>query len=323
MALRAGVVGLGHNGLAWCRAYRDSPSTELAAIWDLDADRLSKALEELGPGVEATEDIYTLPDLDIISIHTPDHVHAEPFVQALEGGKHVMVEKPMANCVADLERMVAAARASDRKTMVGQVLRFNPLFAQVRKLIEDGVLGEVYYLEGDYVHDLRYQQFMEPWKLDEEIPIVGGGVHPLDLLRWFAGDVVEAHGYANHVAYPEMQTPTTQAALFRFASGAIGKVAALYGPIGPMGSNYNLVVHGTKGTVRGNQLCLDGLHEFMEIPITYAGHPYDPQVEHFAKCIADDTEPLVPAIEGAKSAQACLLAHKSAIEGRPIPIPTL
>jgi predicted dehydrogenase len=321
--LGVGLIGLGHNGRAWCSAYQSCGLIELKAVCDRDEGRLRAASADFGVDGYSGYEILDRGDIDIISVHTPDHLHAEPFIRALEAGKHVLVEKPMANSLDDLARMVAAARKATTKTMVGQVLRFNPLFRFVRRLVENGQLGDLFYLEADYVHDLRYQQHMEEWKITQEIPIVGGGVHPLDLLRWFAGDIEEVFGMANHTAYTEMHKPTTQAAMLRFASGAVGKVASLYGTISPMAEWYNLAVHGTRGTVKGNKLCLDGNDAWMEIPVEYHGHPYEPEVEHFARCILGDKQPMVDAVEGAKSAQACLLAHQSAIEGRPLKVPPL
>jgi len=322
--LGVGVIGLGHNGLAWCEAYRSCPLTDLRAVCDLDPERLRAACEQFSVDGYGGYEILDRADIEIISVHTPDHLHAEPFILALQAGKHVVVEKPMANSLSDLDRMVAAARAASTKTMVAQVLRFNPLFRFVRTMIDNGQLGEIFYLEADYMHDLRYQRFMEQWKLTTEIPIVSGGVHPLDLLRWFAGDVVEVYGMANHIAYKEMHEPTTEAALFRFASGAVGKVAALYGTVSPMADWYNLAVHGTTGTVRGNRLCLDGNEAWMEIPVPrQESHPFAAEAYHFASCVLRDEQPLVDAVEGAKSAQACLLAHQSALEGRPLPVPAI
>ncbi|MCX7599115.1 MAG: Gfo/Idh/MocA family oxidoreductase [Armatimonadetes bacterium] len=322
--LGVGVIGLGHNGLAWCEAYQSCPYTDLRAVCDLDPERLRAASERFSVDGYGGYEILDRADAEIISVHTPDHLHAEPFILALRAGKHVIVEKPMAASLEDLSRMVEAARAASTKSMVAQVLRFHPLFSFVRKMIDNGQLGEIFYLEADYIHDLRYQKYMEKWKVTIEIPILSGGVHPLDLLRWFAGDIVEVYGMANHIAYKEMHEPTTEAALFKFAGGAVGKVAALYGTVSPMVEWYNLCVHGTTGTVRGNRLCLDGNEAWMEIPVPpQQGHPFEAEACHFALCILRDEQPLIDAVEGAKSAQACLLAHQSALEGRPLPVPPL
>ena len=323
--VRIGLIGAGHNGLGWCQNYEECPTTQLVAICDRDEERLAAATERV-PGADAYSDYSILErgDIDAISVHTSDHLHAEPFIKALEAGKHVFVEKPMANSIEDLKRMLRAARAAPQlKTMVGHVLRFNPHFAMLKKLVADGHFGQIFYMEADYIHDLRYQQYMEQWKLDEEIPIVGGGVHELDLLRWYCGDIVSVKADQNHIAYQEMKAPTTQVALFTFANGAIGKVTALYGSIGARPPLANMTIYGTKGTIRRDGLALDGMEELLEIPHDYEGHPYSPQIEHFADCILNDKDVLVPAEEGAKSAQACLLAYEAATTGQTIAVEPL
>jgi len=319
--IRVGVIGLGHNGLAWCDAYVKNPDCELAAVCDVDRNRLEKAVARYKVAGFADYALLEQP-FDLVSIHTPDHLHAEPFIRALEAGYHVIVEKPMANDLEDLERMVAAAEASDRKVLVGQVLRWNPLFRFIKRLVQGGVLGEVMYAEGDYYHDLRMQLHMEEWKVTTEKPIVGGGCHPFDLLRWYIGHAVEVFAYSNHLAYPEMHEDTTLQAVFLFEGGAIGKVGAMYAPIiGGMARDYNIAVYGTKGSVIGRDLYLEGLDEPMTIPVRYAGHPFDPLVEHMVRCIREDVSPLVDAHHGANSAAGVLCAHESARLGRPVRIP--
>ena len=315
------VLGLGHNGRAFCRAYADNPAARVLAVCDRDPERLRATAYEYD--VKGYQDYSFLdrPDLQAVSIHTGDHQHAEPFLRALAAGKHVFVEKPFANSLDDVSRMLAAAQASDRIVMVGQVLRFNPFFRAVKQWVEAGALGDLFYLEADYIHDLRYQRDMEQWKVTEEISIVGGGCHPLDLLRWYAGDITEVFAYANRIAYSEMAHPTTCVSVYRFASGAVGKVTALYGCVNPMPELYNLGVFGTRGSVVRNHLSLDGLHSWMEIPAPPPGHPYEPEVAHFLDCIGSGKQPLVGALEGAKTAAATLCAAESARTGKPVQVP--
>jgi len=317
------VIGLGHNGRAFCRAYAQHPAARLMAVCDRDPERLRAAAYEHEAEGYGDYSFLQRDDIHAVSVHTPDHLHAEPFLRALAAGKHVFVEKPFANSLEDIGRMLAAAQKSDRVTMVGQVLRFNPVFRAVKQWVEAGVLGDLFYLEADYLHDLRYQRELEPWKLSEEIPIVGGGCHPLDLLRWLAGEIEEVFAYSNHIAYPEMTQPATVVSTYRFAGGAVGKVTVLYGCVNPMPQLYNLGVFGTRGTVVRNRLSLDGLHEWMELPPPPPGHPYEPEVAHFLDCILHARPPLVDAREGAKTAAAALCAAESARSGRPVKVPAL
>ena len=317
------VIGLGHNGRAFCRAYAADPMARLVAVCDRDPRRLREVAYEYD--VKGYEDCSFLErgDVQAVSVHTPDHLHAEPFVRALEADKHCFVEKPFANSLDDVRRMLAAARKSSAVTMVGQVLRFNPVFRAVKQWVDAGVVGDLFYLEADYIHDLRYQREMEPWKLAEEIALVGGGCHPLDLLRWYAGEVEEAFAYSNRIAYGEMTHPATAVSIYRFASGAVGKVTALYGCVNPMPELYNLGVYGTRGTVVRNRLSLDGLHQWMELPVAPTGHPFEPEVAHFLACIREGKRPIVDALEGAKTAAAALCAAESARTGQPLRVPAL
>jgi len=314
--LRAAVIGLGHNGLAWCETYQQARGTILAAVCDLDAERAASVTTRFSVEARSFPDILADPTIDIVSVHTADHQHAEPFVQAIAAGKHVFVEKPLANSLEDVRRMVEAARRSDRFVMVGQVLRFYPLYEQIKKMVEGGLLGEITYAEADYVHDLRYQQHMERWKLAEEIPMVGGGCHPYDLLRWFLDDEPEwVTAASNRIAYREMKEDTSIAAIFRFRKGAVAKVAAVYGS--PTPARYNLALYGTRGSIHKNKFCYDGMDRWMEI--SGGQHKnYLGEAEHFAECIRTGKRPLVDILEGARTVSGCLAAVKAARTGKPV-----
>ncbi|HOX39456.1 MAG TPA: Gfo/Idh/MocA family oxidoreductase [Candidatus Brocadiia bacterium] len=331
--VRIGFVGLGHNAEGHIRAHRNDPRSEIVAVCDIWEDRARGMAERYGiPNWHTDDSIYERDDLDAISIHTPDHLHAQPFVKALSAGKHVFVEKPMGNSIEDLEMMVSAARSRpDLITMVGQILRFNPVFVRIHEIVSSGQIGEVFYMEADYIHNLKYQgegrfnpAIEMNWYLSREIPMVGGGVHPFDLLRWFAGDVVEeATGYGNGKAFPEMKNNDCQAALFRFRKGAMAKVASVYGCVCPFGRLYNLMIYGTRGTINRDSICLsDDPEKYIPLGVELPqGHPYEPEDAHFIDCILGGKRPVVDAIEGANSAAPVILAAQSAALGRPVKVP--
>lgn len=329
-----GIVGLGHNGVAWLQAYQRHPDAEVRAVADLNADLVRRVAATYGvAGVHFGLDILARDDIDLVSIHTPDHLHAEPFVRAVEAGKHVVVEKPMANEIEDLHRMVAASRqAPGQKVLVGHVLRFMPYFVQVKQILERGELGTILYAEGDYIHNLRYQgdaSRFNPalganWYLQHEKPMVGGGAHPLDLLRWFVGeDIVEVQAMSHRMVFPEMAHDASIVALYRFQSGAVAKVTALYAVESPYAEANHLALYGTKGTIRGSKICRDEAEGFTPLPVPpNTGHPYDGEVEHILDCIGNDKPTLMDAVEGAKSAAPAILAEEAARRKCAIPIPT-
>jgi len=337
--VRVGLVGLGHNGLGHISAHLRCGKSVVAALCDRNPERLAAAGERFGVSrLYRDAEICEADDIDAISIHTGDTDHCEPFTRAVRAGRHVLVEKPLANTESDVTAMVDAARAAPAglKIQVGYILRFNPVFEQVRRLAEDGALGRIYYLEADYIHNLLYQRRQtDPvtgtnWYLDQERPMVGGGSHALDLLRWICGqEVVAAAGYANHVAFPEMASDDCQVALYRFADGTVAKVAALYAPRMGMAPYYNLRAYGTRGTVDRNQVALaaddEDVHpDFGPIDAAeVAGHPYDPEVEDWLDAIVDDRPTRTGLCDGANSTLATLRACQAIDEGREIDVPVL
>lgn len=324
--IRIGVIGLGHNGRAFCDIYAERSDCELVAVCDLDNSRVEDAVSTYGCKGYTNYEILQDPSIEVISIHTSDNAHREPFIKAIETGHHVFVEKPMADTLEDVEAMVAAYRAHpDCIAAVGHVLRFNRYFEIIKKWVDLGLLGDIFYMEGDYIHDLRYQYYMEDWKISKEIPMLGGGCHPLDLLRWYAGDVTEVTAFSNHIAYPEMAEDASMVAIFKFAGGATGKVTSLYGPCSPMPYGYNLSIYGTKGTVVRDKVSFDGLgHQWMDIPDTFdPTHSYVPEVEHFLDCVRTGKKPLVTPEIAANTVIASLYAVRSAKEKTILKVPQI
>jgi UDP-N-acetylglucosamine 3-dehydrogenase len=337
--LRVGLVGLGHNGLAHAHVWRHHEHADLVGLCDLNPARTQQAHEALGAAESCAR--YTSLDemlkhaqLDVLSVNTSDHLHAEPFVKGLRAGCHVLVEKPMGNTLDDLYAMTEAARLSDRKMMVGQILRFNPYNKEVHRLCASGELGEIFYLEADYLHGLKTQadpSRLNPytgnlnWYLEHEKVLVGGCSHQFDLLRWYAGSyAVEVMGYGNSVAFPAMKHPDCMCAVVKLASGAVCKLTGAYGIVGPRPDFNNLEVYGTAGTVRGGKVWRGEGDEaqVQDISATQiTGHPYEPEIDHFIDCILNDRPPLVDAFEGANSAAAMIVATEAVETGKVLPVP--
>jgi predicted dehydrogenase len=336
--VRVGFIGVGHNGRAHIEAHRRLGLSDVAAICDANAALLEKVSRDLGisRAFHSAEELCAEPDIDAVSIHTGDPFHKEPFLTALKHGKHILIEKPLANTVEDVAEMVAATRAADLKLRiaVGYILRFNPVFEGVHELCRSGKLGKIYYLEGDYIHNLLYQAGQtDPatgvnWYLRFEKPLVGGGSHPLDLLRWFSGgNVIEAAGYSAREAFPAMREDDCQVALFRFDTGAIAKVAALYGPRMDMAAFYNLRVYGTLGTVERDTVAIskdaDDIHPPFQ-PVMSArlsGHPYEPEIRDWLEAIRLERPPRCDLFDGANSTVATLVAAQAMAARAALPVP--
>jgi len=336
--IRVGFIGLGHNGIGHIEAHRRVGKSEITALCDRNPERLEAASRKfrIKRVYRSAEELCAQSDIEAVSINTGDQYHVEPLLAALEHGKHIFVEKPLANAVDQVETIIAAVRGANPglKIAVGYILRFNPVFEAIYDLCTTGELGEIYYMEGDYIHNLLYQANQTDtftgvnWYLGYEKPMVGGGSHPLDLLRWLSGvQVVEVAGYSNHRAFPAMKHDDCQVALFRFDNGAIAKVAALYGPRTGMAPYYNLRLYGTKGTVERDQVAIakdegDVHPEFRPVEADrISGHPYDREVEDWLDAIQKDRSPRCDIFDGANSTIATIMAVEAMAFGTSLSVP--
>jgi len=335
--VRVGIIGLGHNGIAHLRAHLSLGLSEVIALCDRNPERVEKIGREYGINKLYTdESFFAHPELEAVSINTGDAFHSDPFITAVGAGKHVLVEKPLANSEEDVLRMIEAAKQAPPglKIQVGYILRFNPVFEEIRRIAAEGRLGRIYYMEADYVHNLLYQATQTDsltggnWYLEHEIPIVGGGSHPLDLLRWISGkEVSHVFGYSNHEAFPAMKHDDCQVSLFRFEDGTIAKVSALYAPRCAMPPYYNLRIYGTKGTVERDAVACAASPEdvhppFMPIAAPRGqGHPFEPEIADWLNAILDDRTPRTPLLDGASSTMATLVAARAMRDGKEAAVP--
>ncbi len=146
--LRLGVLGLGHWGPNLVRNFSSHPRVELRALGDADPNRLATVAAPY-PDVlrfTAAEELIRCSEIDAIAISTPTETHYKLVSEALKAGKDVFVEKPLTTTTRDAEALVTLAKALGKKLMVGHVFLFNPAIRQIKRIIDDGELGEVLYL---------------------------------------------------------------------------------------------------------------------------------------------------------------------------------
>lgn len=141
---RVGIMGLGRSG--WnihAAAIAEHPSFEVVAVADTAGDRQTEARERFGCAVFSDSERVADADLDVVVVATPSHTHVPLALAALEAGKHVVVEKPMAPSAADVDRLIAAASKARRIVTCFQQRRLDPDFLAVRDIVRSGRLGEL------------------------------------------------------------------------------------------------------------------------------------------------------------------------------------
>jgi predicted dehydrogenase len=193
--LRAAVIGTG-IGRVHLGGYQKAPGAEVYAVCDIDVPRGEKAAAEFGAA--KFYDHYTKlladPAVDIVSVCVPNHLHAELAVAALEAGKHVLCEKPMADTLENARKIDAAAGAAagrGQKFMLGMNNRFNGSTQVLKKFLDAGELGDIYYAKCGWVRRNGIPGF-GGWFTTKALsgggPLIDIGVHALDLCLYLMGN---------------------------------------------------------------------------------------------------------------------------------------
>lgn len=194
--VRLGIIGLGGIGKVHFLNSLLIKNARLVAVADVSKKALKFAKKYgIKKPYTNSEKLLTDPEIDAVIISVPNFLHADLAIRALEEGKHVFVEKPLARNFKEGEKIARVAKKKDVKIMVGHQHRFDYGFSKLKQLVENGRIGKVETAIGDYVFRGPFlgMRKVPEWYLDPQM--AGGGVlitvgcHLIDLLRWFLGEI--------------------------------------------------------------------------------------------------------------------------------------
>ena len=310
---------------------------KLYGICDKHEDILKKRLEGFPDVEKAVTDYREFvndPKVDAAVIVTPDQYHLEMTEAFLKAGKDVLCEKPMALDMEQCQKMIDAEKASGRRLMIGQVCRCTPAFLQAKKLIHEGVIGELFFVESEYAHSYAKSRGVDDWRVTpERHGFIGGGCHAVDLLRWIAGDPTEVYAIANHKCLTTWPTDDCAVAIYKFPNNVAGKVFTSIG----CKRDYTMrsVFYGTNGTIicdnTSPTMTLfedvgpleNGKSSFTkgkEIPIEINNHNITAEIDAFVNALVDGTPLPVSSLEGASTVAVCTATVESTKTGMPVKI---
>ena len=278
-------------------------------------------------------------DIEAVTICTPHYLHAPMAIEAIEAGKHVLVDKPMAISLKEADEMVSAARRARAKLGVILQGRFDPTAQRLRKAVDDGRLGKLILGEA-IVEWFRAKDYYanSPWRgrwaTEGGGALINQAIHTIDLLQWYMGPVDYLWAQTD-TAIHEIEVEDTAVAIIRFKNKALGVIqstTSLY-----PGLPTRLEVHGSRGTViiEGEALkrwSVIGEEEVVvEAPKkgleTWARPEMAPAVNHasvirdFAMSIVEDREPYINGLEGRKPLEIILAIYHSSRTLKPISLP--
>lgn len=345
------VVGCGGVSSAHFSAYASHPDADLVAAVDVRPELAESAAKRWHARrfYSSVPEALADPEVQVVDLCLPHDLHAPVAIQAAQAGKHVFVEKPIANTLEEADRMIAAAAENGVVLMVDQTKRYQNRHRTIKKLLDAGHIGAPVVVRSAYEQDITYAwAHMEPkrratyWKQDGVIS--GIGIHSLDLLRWLIGEVVEVQAIASttDLIDPDRKTEDSGIVLLRFENGCIGEVMVSYVLRHPrMASNWDVMplqIFGRDGSIEMDDHDRVRLHSMRfgqdagpgtidlesRPPVGAPRLPAEGMagaIDHLIECLKTGTRPLSDGSDARRSLELVQAAYESLVERQAITLP--
>lgn len=334
--LGVGIVGPGWVAGEHINAFEKNPHTHVVAVCGRTEEHARKLVDARGL-VDCQvygdyEKMLAQPNLDMVSICTPNHRHAKEGILAAQAGKHLLIEKPAAITLASLHTLNAAIAKAGVIAAVGFELHWTPLVEIIKSLQAGDAIGSLFYTEVDYRSSVGEWYAGFDWSRKTATggsSFLVAGCHAIDLMVALVGSqAVEVTAYSG--GWDERyEFDATIVAIIKFANGVVGKSLSSIELNMPYG--FNIELYGDKGTIINRDLyslsLMEGQTDFTTIPCIgpetsdVRFHPFQPEVDHLVDCILNDKEPLGNMRESVHVHEICIAADISAAENRPVKLP--
>lgn len=339
-----GVIGLG-EGKGMVKGLQGHPELKVYGVCDTNVELVEDIKREfqVPHGFTEYEEMLKVEEINIICIYTPDQLHVVHIEKALRAGKHVICTKPLVNNAAEAKKIFKLSEEYPQcKIMVGQSSRFFGPMRKQRAEYESGKLGELCFVETHYIHDMRWFYNNRPWTKDGGFDLLfSAASHPVDLIRWYMGDVEEVSAYASKTMIAEKEGfkgNDTFIINYKFKNGKIGRTLAFYGLEQPHQTIpwIQIGLYGTSGTFISKYPQLEAVvkyegeservesyfediyHYFQFEGINHHAGEFLNYIEYFAKCIVDNVTAQPDIYDGFKTMATLEAIRESINTGRPI-----
>ncbi|WP_062108186.1 Gfo/Idh/MocA family protein [Bacillus niameyensis] len=328
--LKVGVVGCG--SIAKFRhlpEYAMNKEVEIAAVCDIVEERANEMADKYGGKAYADYKLMLAEaDLDLVSVCTPNYLHAPISIDALKAGKHVLCEKPMATKEEEAQNMIQAAKESGKKLMIAHNQRFVPSHKKAKEMIESGQVGKIFSFRTAFGHggpEGWSVDGKDSWFFEKEKAFIGAmgdlGVHKTDLMRYILGEeFVEVGSFVESGAKEDSTVDDQAVCILKTESGIIGTLAAswaygkednstvIYGEKAVLrledDPEYSLIVHHRNGETETFDLGKIQSND-------EGGQTSTHVIDTFVDCVVNNSEPPINGEEGRKSLKVVLAALES------------
>jgi predicted dehydrogenase len=328
--IRCGVIGLGWFGEHHVDALQQLPLVELTAVCTRTESRLREvaAKYHVPKTFTSYRDLLADKDIDMVSIVTHIKDHLTPTLDALAAGKHVFLEKPMADNVEECDRIIAAAANARGQFMVGHICRFDTVYALAKEEIDAGSLGTIISMHAKR----NLAKWITPSHLKKISALFGDGVHDLDLMFWYTGARPTTVYAQSMNTRPELPNDDLGWAMFRLSNGAIAVIENVWclPENAPFAIDARMEIIGTKGAIYIDNSG-GGYAVLKKEGLSYPQSTYWPKIhglrrgflkeelDYFTRCVSNGDRPSVITPEESKLVvHAMKTAETSARENRVI-----
>lgn len=251
--LKFAIVGCGR--IAQRHAEHIQRLGKLIGVCDIDTGKAKELADKYNANSYSNIDelLQQSRDVDVVSVCSPNGLHAEHSIKALQAGFHVLCEKPMALSVQDCGEMINAAERANKRLFIVKQNRFNPPVAAVKKLIDEKRFGKIYSVQLNCFWNRNEEYYKNSWKGTKDLD--GGTLftqfsHFIDLLYWMVGDVKEVAGYTGNMGHEGIiEFEDTGVVSLKFYNGAIGTINYTVNSH-QRNMEGSLTIFGEKGTVK-------------------------------------------------------------------------
>ncbi len=323
-----GFAVIGCGGIA-TKAHLPSiseiPEGKLIAVADAVKEKAKGAAERFGAKAYYTDyrKLLKREDVDVVDVCTPPFMHREQVVAAAEAGKHIICEKPLCTTLTATDEIIRAVKKAEVKLTVDFMFRFHPLYRKVKQIIDDGSIGKVVMM---WLTNIVMTNPTHPWFWKKEKSggmLVEHTCHFFDIFTWWAGEPDTVFAWIRTVN-PEASIEDNASVAIKYRNQGMGVVAQSFG------SSFEIThvgVLGEKGTAELSGGWYPTRLRFKtegqprkEMHASAATRAYKNLIQHFAKCVIEDEQPLVTGNDGKAALEVALASYRSAEKGVPVSI---
>jgi len=303
--LGVAVIGVGFWGANHARVFSELPNAELVAVCDINQERARSAAKRFGvKAYKGSGRLLKRNDVEAVSICTWTTMHAREATKALKAGKHLLVEKPIADTVRQARQIVDLAEKEQRRLMTGFIERFNPGVKQVKDAIDEGKIGSPVSATAR-----RVSQW--PERIGDVGIVKDTAIHDLDIMRYlFSGDPVAVYAMVGSLRHRRFEDYAQ--IMLTFDGGKTAFIEA----------NWLTPYKVRSLSVTGSEAIINVDYITQKITVETAGQSLTPrhewqeplklELQHFIECIIHDKETRVTGVDGLKALQIAEAALKSA-----------